>query len=60
MVSANVSAGNVKPRMDTGTPAISLAMGASWAIAIRPPAPTITNMAYMTQNTGVRMASAGP
>ena len=55
MVSANVSAGSVSPISDTGRVSIlkSLAIGPSWATAIRPPAPTMTNMAYITQNTGV-------
>jgi len=34
-------------------------MGASWAVAIKPPAPTMTNIAYITQNTGVVSASVG-
>jgi hypothetical protein len=61
IVSANVSAGSVSPAMLTGTSAIlkSLAMGASWATAIRPPAATSTNIAYMTQNTGSRMICIG-
>ncbi len=46
---ANVSAGSVIPRL-TGISAIlkSLAIGASWAVAIKPPAPTSTNMTYIT------------
>ena len=52
--SANVSAGSVSPMMLTGISAIlkSLAIGASCAVAIRPPAPTSTNITYITQNTG--------
>ena len=38
---------------------VAAAIGASCAIAIKPPAPTATNMKYMTQNTGVLSASAG-
>ena len=47
--SANCNAGSVKPRIATGTTSIlkSLAIGASCAVAIRPPVPTITNMRYM-------------
>ena len=47
--------------MFTGTSAIlkSFAIGASCATAMRPPAATITNMRYMTQNTGSRMISIG-
>src|SRR5258707_2902815 len=59
--SANCSAGSVNPRIDTGTVSIlkSLAMGASCAVAISPPVPTMTNMAYMTQNGTVASTSAG-
>ena len=48
--SAKVSAGKVRPRMLTGTSATlkSLAIGASCAVAIRPPAQTSTNMMYIT------------
>ena len=61
MVRANVSAGSVSPRSETGMVATlkSLAIGASCATAIRPPVPTMTNIAYMTQNTGVLRTSAG-
>ncbi|GJE46724.1 hypothetical protein AEGHOMDF_5931 [Methylobacterium soli] len=47
--------------MLTGTSATlkSWAIGPIWAAAIRPPAATITNMAYITQKTGVRTASRG-
>src|SRR5437762_1474544 len=46
------SAGTVSARSETGTPSTlkSLAIGASWAVAISPPAPTMTNMRYMTKN----------
>ncbi len=37
----------------------SWAMGPSCAVAIRPPAATIVNIAYMTQNTGLRRTSDG-
>jgi len=52
--SAKVSAGSVKPSRVTGTLSIpkSLAIGASCATAINPPAATSTNITYMTQNTG--------
>ena len=35
----------------------TFAIGASWAVAIRPPAAIITNITYITQNTGVRTIS---
>ncbi len=38
----------------------SLAIGASCAVAISPPVPTMTNITYMTQNGGVFSTSAGP
>ncbi len=46
IVNANVSAGSVNPMMLTGTSAIlkSLAIGASCATAIKPPAATSTNI----------------
>ena len=61
MASAKLSAGSTRPRMFTGTLAIwkSLAIGASCAVAIRPPAATMTKMRYMTQNTGRRAISEG-
>ena len=45
----------VRPSRLTGTSATlkSLAIGASCAVAIRPPAAIITNIRYITQNTGV-------
>ena len=48
--SAKVNAGRVIPISETGTSAIlkSFAIGPSWAVAIRPPAAIMTNMAYMT------------
>jgi len=61
IVNAKVSAGSVRPRMETGTRATlkSVAIGPSWATAISPPAPTMTNIAYMTQNTGAQSAWDG-
>jgi hypothetical protein len=61
MVSANVRAGKVSPRIETGmVPTLkSAAIGANWATAISPPAPTMTNIAYITQNTGVLSTSPG-
>src|SRR6266852_5011974 len=52
--SAKLSAGMVSPRIDTATLSIakSLATGASWAVTVRPPAPTMTNIAYISQNGG--------
>jgi hypothetical protein len=49
------------PSRDTGIPSTlkSLAIGASWAMAMRPPAPTMTNITYMTQKTGVLSTSPG-
>ena len=54
MVAAKVSAVMVRPNSDTGTPAIfrSWAIGARLAVTIRPPAPTITNMNYMSVKIG--------
>ena len=37
----------------------SLARGAICAAAIRPPAATMTNITYISQNTGVRTISPG-
>src|ERR1700712_2579912 len=50
-----------KPSMLTGTSATSKswAIGPICAAAIRPPAATITNVAYITQKTGLRTASRG-
>ena len=61
IASAKVSAGSVRPRILTGTSAIlkSLAIGPSCAVAISPPAATMTNMKYMTQKTGLRSTSIG-
>ena len=58
---ARVSVAIVRPSMLTGTSATwkSWAIGAICAAAIRPPAATITNIAYITQNTGVRTVSLG-
>ncbi len=52
--SAKVRAGKVMPIRLTGTTSIlkSFAIGASCAVAIRPPAPTSTNITYMTQKIG--------
>src|ERR1041384_2867686 len=61
MASAKVNAGSVSPSMLTGVSAMpkSLAIGASCAVAMRPPAPTRTNITYMIQNTGVLRTSIG-
>ena len=61
MASANVRAGSVMPTRLTGISAIlkSFAIGASCAVAINPPAPTRTNIRYITQNTGVLSTSIG-
>ena len=61
IVSANVSAGSVMPIRLTGTLSIwkSRAIGASCAVAINPPAPTSTNITYITQKTGLRTISHG-
>ena len=53
--SAKMSAGRVMPNEAhrvSATPK-SLAIGPSWAVAIRPPAAIITNIAYISQNAGV-------
>jgi hypothetical protein len=34
-------------------------MTESWAVATSPPAPTSTNIRYITQNTGSRATSLG-
>ena len=49
------------PTKLTGISAIlkSFAIGASCAVAINPPAPTRTNITYITQNTGVLSTSIG-
>ena len=62
MLNAKVSAGMVRPMRLTGVSAIlkSLAMGASCAVAMRPPAAIMMNMMYMTQKTGVLSISSGP
>ena len=59
--SAKVSAGRVMPIRLTGTLATlkSLAIGASCAVAISPPAPTSTNMTYITQKIGDASISHG-
>ena len=61
IVSAKVSAGNVMPSRLTGTPATSKssAIGASWAVKVRPPALTRTNMTYSSQKSGERRTSFG-
>src|SRR3569833_2047487 len=61
IANAKVRAGRVRPTRLTGTSAIlkSLAIGASCAVAIRPPAATSTNIRYMPQNTGLRAISLG-
>ncbi len=58
---AKPSAGMVSPSIDTGMLSIakSLATGASWAVTIRPPVPTMTNIAYISQNGGDFSTSAG-
>ena len=58
---AKLSAGMVRPSINTGTSAIakSAATGASCAVAIRPPVPTITNIAYSSQNGSDLRTSAG-
>ena len=59
MVSAKVRAGRVIPIRLTGIVSIlkSLAMGASCAVAIKPPAAMSTNITYMTQKVGVLIIS---
>jgi hypothetical protein len=59
--SANASAGRVSPNSVTGASATwkSCAIGPSCAVAIRPPAPIITNIAYRTQKSGVASILAG-
>ena len=54
MVAANVNAAIVRPKMLTGTPATfrSLAIDARLAVTIRPPAPTMTNMKYISTKIG--------
>ena len=61
MLRAKVSAGSVMPIRLTGISATlkSLAMGASCAVAIRPPAAIMMNMTYITQKTGVLSISSG-
>ena len=51
----------VMPMMVTGTLStpISEAMGLRLAVIIRPPAPTMTNMKYMSQKIGWRATSPG-
>ena len=58
---AKPSAGMVSQRMDTGTLSIakSRATGASCAVTIRPPVPTMTNIAYISQNGGDLSTSQG-
>ena len=59
--SAKVSAGMVMNSSVTGCLATpkSVAITESWAVAISPPAPTSTNIRYITQNTGCRATSTG-
>src|SRR4029079_9384982 len=61
MDNAKVRVGSVNPSSDNGVLSIAklLATGASWAMVIRPPDPTITNMAYINQNGGDLRTSAG-
>jgi hypothetical protein len=61
MDNAKLSAGMVSPSIDTGTLSIakSLATGASCAVAIRPLLPTMTNIAYISQNGGDFSSAAG-
>src|SRR5512147_1006415 len=59
-LSANGRASTVQPRMETevlSTPK-SRAMGASWAVAIKPPVATIVIMRYMSQKWDVAAISA--
>jgi hypothetical protein len=60
MESAKVSAGKVKPKKlaDFSATPKSFAIGASCAVAIKPPAAVITNMTYMSQNSGVLAMSS--
>src|SRR5271166_5043031 len=59
--SAKVRAGRVTPMRLTGTSATpkSLAIGPSWAVAIRPPAAIMTNIAHISQNAGVFAICSG-
>src|ERR1700745_2927331 len=61
MDNAKLSAGMVSPSIDTGTLSIgeSLATGASGAVAISPLLPTMTNIAYISQNGGDFSRAAG-
>lgn len=60
-VAAKVTAVMVIAISVTGVSAIfqSAAIGFRLAVTINPPAPTITNMKYISQNTGWRSTSVG-
>src|SRR5713226_704193 len=59
-LSANGKASTVQPRMVTGALSTlkSLAIGASWAVAIKPPVATMVIMKYMSQKWDVEAISA--
>ena len=61
MVAANVTAVMVMPIRVTGTASTfqSTPIGLRLAVTIRPPAPTITNMKYISQKIGWRTTSVG-
>ncbi len=61
MVAANVTAVMVIAINVTGVLSIfqSAAIGFRFAVTISPPAPTITNMKYISQKIGWRMTSVG-
>jgi len=61
MVAANVTAVIVIPISVTGTASTfqSTAIGFRLAVTINPPAPTITNMKYISQKIGWRITSGG-
>ena len=61
MVAANVTAVIVTAISVTGTLSIfqSAAIGFRLAVTINPPAPTITNIKYISQKIGWRITSVG-
>ena len=61
IASAKLRAGMVTPSIDTSAVSIakSRATGASCAVTINPPVPTMTNIAYMNQNGDDRSVSEG-
>ena len=61
MVAAKVTAVIVSPISVTGTLSTfqSTAIGLRLAVTISPPAPTITNMKYISQKIGWRITSVG-